>query len=368
MPTPPAELQPAQHTRHRAPLLVLAGVLLVLGLVAALLVALAPVLPPFLLAAIFAYIGNPMVGALQRRGINRSVGAALAIASFFALAALMVGVLIPLAHSEISKFIQRLPALIEFVHARINPWLEHSFGIAPKWDAASLRGLLSNHSEGAQNLLGNLLQSLGSGGAAVLGLLATLLVAPVVMFYLLRDWPQLCRRCARLIPRPARRRTRALMNSIDRVLAEFLRGQLAVMASLALFYSVALAAAGMDYALPVGLITGFMVFVPYVGFGVGFALAMLVSLQQGWPVWGAVLAVFALGQLLESFVLTPRLVGERIGLHPVAVIFALMAFGQLFGFVGVLLALPASAVLLVALREVRSVYLRSDFYQGRESL
>jgi predicted PurR-regulated permease PerM len=157
-----------------------------------------------------------------------------------------------------------------------------------------------------------------------------------------------------------------IVDAIDAVLAEFMRGQLSVMAALAVFYSLGLWIAGVDYAVPLGLLSGLLGFIPYVGFSTGLALALLVStLQfQGWPPVIGVAIVFGVGQILESFVLTPWLVGERIGLHPLAVIFALMAFGQLFGFVGILIALPASAALLVGLREVRRLYLASDLYQG----
>ena len=156
------------------------------------------------------------------------------------------------------------------------------------------------------------------------------------------------------------------LDECDTVLGQYLRGQLIVMAALAVYYSAALALAGFDLALPVGLFTGLAVFIPYLGFGVGLALALLAGVLQfgSWYAVGAVAAVYGTGQLLESFVLTPRLVGERIGLAPLAVIFALLAFGHLFGFVGVLIALPVSAVLLVALRRARNAYLASRLYQG----
>jgi predicted PurR-regulated permease PerM len=185
------------------------------------------------------------------------------------------------------------------------------------------------------------------------------------MFYLLRDWNRTVARIDDLLPRRWRRRVRTIAGEIDRVLAEFLRGQLSVMGVLALYYSVALTFAGLQFALPIGILTGLLVFIPYVGFGLGLILGVLAALLQwsGWPGFVAVLGVYGVGQLLENYVLVPFLVGDRIGLHPLAVIFALLAFGQLFGFAGVLLALPVSAALLVGLRHLRRAYFTSDLYR-----
>jgi predicted PurR-regulated permease PerM len=183
-------------------------------------------------------------------------------------------------------------------------------------------------------------------------LLVNITLIPVVMFYLLRDWPNLVDGIDALVPASIRPTVRDLAREIDAVLSEFLRGQGIVMIALATYYCIALSVVGLEFALPVGLVTGLLVFIPYVGFGLGSLLGMLAALTQ-FSTPGPIIAVavvFMLGQLLEGFVLVPYLVGDRIGLHPLAVIFALMAFGQLFGFVGVLLALPASAAMLVAFR------------------
>lgn len=349
------------------PLVWLAAVAAGLWALGALINALSPILGPFLAAGILAFVCNPLVERLHRRGVGRSVASVVAIVVLVALLALVIGVLIPLVQEEISKLIERLPVMLNWLTERASHWLSTPGGQSLQIDANSIRKFLANHKDQASGVAGAVLSYVGSSGSAVLGFFGTLLITPVVMFYLLRDGPALGARLSRLVPRAQAADVGRIMHSIDGVLAEFLRGQLAVMFSLAVFYSVALWLAGMDYALPVGLLTGLLVFVPYVGFGLGLLLAMLVSLQQGWPIWALVLGVFGLGQVLESFVLTPRLVGERIGLHPVAVIFALMAFGQLFGFIGVLLALPAAAVLLVALREVQAMYLRSDFYRGSDN-
>jgi predicted PurR-regulated permease PerM len=200
----------------------------------------------------------------------------------------------------------------------------------------------------------------------VLGLLVNLALVPVVMFYLLRDWPIVIARVTELVPRRWEPKMREIVRDIDLVLAEFLRGQLLVMVVLAAYYALALSLVGLERGAAIGVVTGLLVFIPYVGFGLGLVLGVLAALLQwnGWPGFLAVLAVYGVGQLLENYVLVPYLVGDRIGLHPLAVIFALLAFGQLFGFAGVLLALPVSAALLVALRQVRAAYVASPVYQN----
>ena len=202
------------------------------------------------------------------------------------------------------------------------------------------------------------------GGIAVLGWLATFVLIPVVLFYLLLDWHSLLARLKNGIPRRWVGMTSGLALEVDSLLAQYLRGQLTVMLVLAAYYSIALTLFGFDVALPVGLITGLLVFIPYLGFGLGLILATIAAVLQfdGFHGLIAVALVYGFGQVLEGFFLTPRLVGERIGLHPLAVIFALLAFGQVFGFVGVLLALPASAIVMVAIRHVRRLYLNSSFY------
>jgi predicted PurR-regulated permease PerM len=190
----------------------------------------------------------------------------------------------------------------------------------------------------------------------------------VVLFYLLRDWNQMIARVDSLIPRHLQERAHKIFGEIDAVLAEFLRGQVVVMLVMAAYYVIALWLANLQFALPIGLLTGLLVFIPYVGAVTGFVLGTMAALLQFGSLTGLawVWVAFAIGQTLEGMVITPTLVGERIGLHPVAVIFALLAFGSLFGFFGVLLALPASAALLVALRQLRAAYLSSELYGGQK--
>ncbi|MBV5285699.1 MAG: AI-2E family transporter [Methyloversatilis discipulorum] len=327
---------------------------------------LGPTLSPFMLGLVLAYIFEPLVERLSRQRVPRTLAVVLVILFVISLVVGLILILVPVIQQEVRTLIARLPAYLTAAHEKLVPWLQQHFGITLQLDVDSLKRFIAKNWSSAQDYLMVALEYVSSQGAVIVGVVANVLLTPVVMFYLMRDWRDLRHRVAKLVPRPWLNRTLSLVDEIDAVLAEFLRGQLSVMAALALFYSVGLWIAGVDYALPLGLLSGLLGFIPYVGFSTGLLLSLLVAtLQfQGWPPVIGVAIVYSLGQLLESFLLTPWLVGERIGLHPLAVIFALMAFGQLFGFVGVLIALPASAALLVGLREVRRHYLASHFYQG----
>ncbi|WIM06783.1 MAG: AI-2E family transporter [Candidatus Nitricoxidivorans perseverans] len=332
-----------------------------------LLAQLAPILTPFLLAGILAYICDPAVERLQRIGLPR-LAAVLAVLVAAGLLLVALGlILAPLLVEEAAVLAARLPDALALANDRLAPWLRETFGIRLALDAESLKALAGENMDSLQAIARKLYESLRIGGVALLGFAINLLLVPVVMFYLLLDWGRLLERIGNAIPRPWHDRTMRLARDVDAVLSEFLRGQLWVMLILAAYYSIALWLAGIPSALAIGLLTGLLIFVPYLGFATGLILGLLVAaLQfQGASPVIAVLAVFGIGQLLESFLLTPFLVGNRIGLHPLAVIFALMAFGQLFGFFGILLALPASAALLVGLRELRAAYLASRFYTGR---
>jgi len=210
-----------------------------------------------------------------------------------------------------------------------------------------------------------LLSSLRMGGSMALTLIGNAVLIPVVLFYLLADWERLVALLREWVPLRWRVPVDGFMTEADAVLGQYLRGQLSVMLALAIYYSLALRLCGLELALPIGVFTGLAIFIPYLGFGLGLLLALLAAVLQFEPLQalGVVALVYGAGQVLESFVLTPRWVGERIGLHPLAVIFALLAFGQVLGFVGVLVALPASAVLLVALRRLKQQYMASPLYR-----
>jgi predicted PurR-regulated permease PerM len=332
---------------------------------------LSPILAPFLLGGILAYICAPLVERLEQRRVPRIAGVLLIMLMIVAVVVLLILTLVPLVRDEAQLLAARLPDGVALWNENIVPWVRQHFGfqLRLRLDPASLKKLIGDNWENAQSILQGILPSLKIGGMALLGLLATLILAPVAMFYLLLDWNPLLRRIGNAIPRPWQARALRICGEINAVLAEFLRGQISVMLLLAVYYSAALWLAGINFALPIGILTGLLIFIPYLGFALGFALALVVALLQfeGMQPLIGVLVVYGIGQILEGFVLTPWLVGKRIGLHPLAVIFALLAFGQLFGFFGVLLALPASATLLVALREVSALYYASNLYRGDEA-
>lgn len=327
---------------------------------------LGPVLTPFLIGAILAYLGTPLVDWAAAKGISRALATTVVVLLFGLLLFLLFLVLIPLVQAEVVLVANRVPELLGQVESRLAPWLLEHFGITLALDLESVKALVGENLESARDLSLQLLAGVRTGGMIVISVLVNLALIPVVMFYLLRDWKMIGERLDSLVPRDWLAKVQTITTDIDLVLAEFLRGQLLVMAVLAVYYTVGLTLVGLDRALAIGVLTGLLVFIPYVGFGLGLVLGILAALLQwhGWPGFLAVLAVYGVGQLLEAYVLVPWLVGDRIGLHPLAVIFALLAFGQLFGFAGVLLALPASAALLVGLRHLRAAYFDSPVYRG----
>lgn len=337
---------------------------LMVGIVlAALLVLLGPILTPFVAAGIIGYILNPGVDALTARGVPRAVAALIAIATVGLLLVAIVLIVLPVLGEELPVLRQRLPILLDRIDGSIGVWLRE-LGMGGRLDLAGIREIITDKLTIDNGFSTAMLTWLRVGGTAVIGWVATLLLIPIVLFYVLLDWHRLFARIGETVPRRWIAQVTDMAQEVDSLLAQYLRGQLLVMLLLASYYSVGLAVAGFEVALPVGLLTGLLVFIPYVGFGVGLLLAIVAAVLQFDGAHGlvAVAIVYGLGQLIESFYLTPRLVGERIGLHPLAVIFALLAFGQLFGFVGVLLALPASAILLVVFGRLRQNYLDSSFY------
>jgi predicted PurR-regulated permease PerM len=336
-----------------------------------LLVALGPVLTPFIAAAILAYALNPGVDYLDRLhlgrfGVPRALAVVLVLLLFFAAIGALFLIVVPVLQKELPLLQAQIPAFLDKLNTVLAPRLRE-MGITAQLDGESIRKLISQQmAGGGDEILAAMLASAKVGGTAVLGWIATVVLIPVLLFYLLLDWHALLARVAGAVPRRYIARTLAMAGEVDELLAQYLRGQLLVMLVLAVYYSSALIIARFDVALPVGIITGLLVFIPYLGFGLGLVLALIAAVLQfpGWNGLVAVAVIYGCGQVLEGFFLTPRLVGERIGLNPLAVIFALLAFGQLFGFVGVLLALPASAVLMVAFKHLRRHYLDSSFYNA----
>ena len=333
---------------------------------------LAPVLTPFVVAAILAYVLTPVVDWLDRlaRGRVPRLLAVVLVEVIFLLAMLALMLLVvPILAKQLPLLREQVPPMLERLNGALQPFLSQ-FGLHVSLDLAGLKAFAAEHlSANFQDGLGRLLASAKLGGSVALSLIGNAVMIPVVLFYLLMEWRRFIGLLLVLVPPRLRAGVDSFTAEADSVLGQYLRGQLLVMGVLALYYSAGLALFGLDLALPIGVFTGLAVAIPYLGFGIGLVLALLAGFLEFSAQTGHISAlvmvavVYGFGQLLESFVLTPRLVGERIGLHPLAVIFALLAFGQLLGFVGVLMALPLSAVLLVAIRRLRSGYLSSALYQ-----
>ncbi len=344
---------------------------LAVGLViVALLVQLGPVLAPFVAAGILAYALNPAVDwfssrRLGSKNIPRVVAVIVVMILLLAAILALILVVVPIMQKQIPLLQEQIPRSLAQLNAFVTPRLQE-LGVNVRLDESGIKDLLTDYfATGGDDIWKALLSSAKVGGIAVLGWLATLSLVPIALFYLLLDWHAVLARLQNMVPRRWVERVVQFGNEVDGLLAQYLRGQLAVMLVLSIYYSIALALAGFNVAVPIGVITGVLVFIPYLGFGLGLVLALIAALLQFDGLQGLLLvaAIYGAGQVLESFFLTPRLVGERIGLHPLTVIFALLAFGHLFGFVGVLLALPASAIVAVALGHLRIHYINSSFYR-----
>ena len=347
----------------------LGGVLLLGSVVVALLLlnVLSPMMTPFFLGALLAYLGDPWVDRLERWRIGRGLASGLVFLAIALLVAVALMLFIPALAHEASELLKGLPATLVWLQARLAPLLTPWIGV----DAGGMdvRGLAEEYLgdwEQSSDVLGYLLGQLTASGKAIFGGVMTLALTPVVAFYLMRDWDSIIERLDNLIPRSQLVVIRSLVRAGDDMLAAFIRGQLLVMIFLGLFYSIGLGLLGVEMALIIGLVAGLASVVPYLGFILGLALASLTAAYQfqDWLHPAYVLGIFLVGQILEGSVLTPWLVGDKIGLHPVAVIFAVLAGGQLFGFSGVLLALPVTAVLMVLVRFSLQQYLQSQWYQG----
>lgn len=318
---------------------------------------LAPILTPFLISLLFAYMGNPLVRRARRAGVPRTV---TIVFLFFIFVLLVLGLILgvlPMIQRQVVAFAVKVPAYIDWTQAKL---VELSGG-ALNIDLETIKAQITQRWQDMGKYLATMLTFATDSGMRVVGWVLNLMLIPIVTFYLLRDWDELVHGTGQLLPPAWRDRVTPVAREIDDALAGFLRGQLSVMLALAIIYSVGLMIVGLDLALPIGLFAGVVSFVPYLGFILGLlfaGLAALFQFQAALPlVW--VLLVFMIGQVLESTVLTPRLVGERIGLHPVVVIFTVMAGGQLFGFFGILLALPVAAMFMVWLRHVLASYQES---------
>ncbi len=328
---------------------------------------LAPVLTPFLLAALLAYLGDPLIDRLEARKLSRSWAVTLVFGAIILGLLLLLLLLIPLSAHQFKGLMHKLPTYLDWLQTSILPWLSDTLGIDPAlFDLSQLRDKLLAYAREIGDLAGGLLESLQASSMVVFAWIANLVLVPVVTFYLLRDWDVLVAQVRALLPRRVEPTVSKLAQESDQVIGAFLRGQLIVMGALGVMYSVGLAIIGLDFSLLIGMLAGLVSFVPYLGLIVGILAASIAALLQFHSLLSLipVLIVFGAGQFISDFLLTPKLVGDRIGLHPVAVLFAVLTGGHLFGFFGILLALPVAAVVVVLLRHAHDEYLKSGLYQG----
>ena len=327
---------------------------------------LAPVLTPFIIGAILAYALHPAVEWLAAHRVPRVLAVLLVeIVFIFAIVALLL-LMVPIFAKELPLLREQIPLLAARLNTSVLPWLSQ-FGIDITLDTVSVKAFVLKYmSANFEEGLATALSSVRIGGSFLLAFVGNAVLIPAALFYLLMDWPQLAERLKVLVPLRMRPTVYDFLGECDAVLGQYLRGQLLVMLILAVYYSVGLMTFGFDLAVPVGVFTGLAVFIPYVGFGLGLVLALLAATLQFGSWFGiiGVAVVYGVGQIIESYYLTPKLVGERIGMSPLTVIFVLLAFGHLFGFVGIMVALPVSAVLAVALNRVHGLYLASPLYRG----
>lgn len=327
-----------------------------------------PILGPFLLAVLSAYLGDPLADKLERWGLSRTWSVIIVFTLMTLVIVLSVLLLIPMIASQIDLLREVFPGYLQWFKETVLPQLHAVAGVDGNVELINrAQMLLGENWSSASDLLLVFFERASRSGLAIVGFLGATALVPVVAFYLLRDWDVLMGHIADLLPKKDLPRITLLAKECDEVLGAFLRGQLLIMICLGVIYTVGLALLGLDLALLVGMVAGLASVVPYLGAAIGIiaaAVAAIVQFQEPLYLLG-VAAVFGIGQMLESLFLTPVLVGDKIGLHPVAVIFAVLAGGQLAGFAGVLLALPVAAVLMVLLRHAHHSYKNSLFYQAK---
>lgn len=320
---------------------------------------LAPILMPFLISAFLAYLLDPLIDKMELKGINRTLAVSIVFFLMAVIGFVLFFLLLPLLVKQVVFFIYQLPEYIKTLQLLIVPLFEQMLQVKlTTIDADKIRQLIQKNWQQTSDLLGNAVRYISSSTFLLLTFLTNALLIPVVTFYLLRDWNRMTGKIYQHIPRVWRRPSLRFARDSDEVLSAFIRGQLMVMLALSILYSIGLSIVGLKLAIMLGLIAGMASIVPYLGTFVGIAaasLAAFLQFQMPLPVI-YVIVVFVIGQVLEGAVLTPLLVGDKIGLHPVAVIFVIMAGGQLAGFVGILIALPCAAVLMVAVRRFLNSY------------
>jgi predicted PurR-regulated permease PerM len=335
------------------------------------------VLPPFIIALAIGYLLDPVAGRLQTLGLSRLMASLVILAAFAVILALISILVLPVLGHQLAALIQSLPDLfnkLESLVTEAGNWLGHDYinPIMKRFGLAGMAGVDVRNN--VNDLVGEtartiaaFLNSIVARGAAVISVVSLLIVTPVVAFYMLLDWPKMRNEVDSLVPLRHRETARQLFHEIDVALAGFLRGQSLVCLFLGVWYGVGLSLIGLNFGLLIGITAGVLSFIPYVGSLTALVVSATVAVVQDWPHWQLVAMAVGLvlaGQFMEANILSPKLVGDKVGVHPVWLIFALLAFGSLLGFVGLLIAVPLAAAAGVLLRFAASRYRKSEFYLG----
>ncbi len=324
------------------------------------------ILLPFILGFVLAYLLNPLVLKLQKHHISRTWGTLAVILGLIMILLVCLLILIPVLEAQVIAFVVKVPTLSAALWGRIQPLFDLAKEHVSPTQMAYLKETVSTQATAFVSDASNALMGLFTGWMAVFNIISFIIITPVVAFYLLLDWQKIVVQIKALYPRKNAAFLNDKIGQTDEILSAFIRGQALVCLFLGLFYGLGLSVIGLDFGFSIGFIAGIFSFIPYVGSLTGFALSLLLAFTQSadWGLFAGILIVFGIGQFLEGYVLTPKLVGDKIRLHPVWVIFALFAGGYLFGFLGVLLAVPVAAVLGVVVRTAVEFYEKSAFYKG----
>ncbi|RWD39552.1 MAG: AI-2E family transporter, partial [Mesorhizobium sp.] len=328
------------------------------------------ILLPFVAGMVLAYFLDPVADRLQRLGLSRLMATIVILFAFIVVLVLAFVILIPVLASQMADFASKLPEYLTRLQTLITSfdprWLEEKFGV----DANGLREGLNSLLTSGFGLLTTVFTSIWSSGVALVSVVSLFVVTPVVAFYMLLDWDRMVAIVDSWVPRDYVQTVRAIANDINTATAGFVRGQGTLCLVLGAMYATGLTLTGLNFGILIGLFAGLISFIPYVGSLTGLVLSVGVAFVQFWPDWtmvAAVAGVFFVGQFIEGNILQPRLVGKSVGLHPVWLMFSLFAFGALFGFVGLLIAVPASAAVAVLVRFAISRYLDSPLYKGHNT-
>lgn len=324
---------------------------------------------PFFIAIFIGYLGYPIINWFQHHGISRTISSLSFIVLICIVLVMFMMIFLPVLQVETIALMREIPGYLQTLNEKYMPWLERLSGQSIQIDTKTIQQFLADNISNVSNMGVYALRYLSQRSSALIGLIFNSFLIPIVLFYVLRDWHPFIRFLKKLIPFQFRRSVFKVVGEMSDILSQTIRGQITVVIIQSFLYSFALWLAGLEFSIAIGVMTGVLSIIPYVGFSIGFLTGILTALLQFDSFWQLIPVLIAFGvvQAIESFYLTPTIVGNRIGIHPVIVIFSLLAFGELFGFTGVLLALPASSVLVVACRHLLHAYTHSRFYTGKRN-